>query len=594
MKKSNEFFSSISTKLMLLIIAVTFVLAATLVTISIVMTNKILTEEASSHMNLFCEERGDDLDTELLRIEDAVTSLSRWTRSKIPDVETISSNSELRDKIVDDAVDLICFMTEDNDFVQGAYIHYSLDITGITSREEGVYFTRDDSGKFVDIPFTQEEIETDPVSEYWYYAPIKNKKALWTKPYYDYTVDDYLISYIEPIFIDDVPVAIIGVDISFTRLLEWADSLEYHETGYVYLKEGDGSVHYHIDELGHEDLHSDEEDQIIENEELMSQPETGNELIRYYFEGKDRVMAFVTLRNGMKFVLCDSYDDIYKERDQTMVLMVSITVWIEIVFALIAAYMASRVTTPLRKLIAAANEISEGDYDVVLPPENNSEIGELSRAFRIAVDNIRARREENDAVVRTLDRKIEKDAKTLKQQEEDLVVMKNLAYIDPLTNVKSKHAYEETVNYLDEKIKNGTAEFAVVMCDLNYLKHINDNLGHKAGDEAIQKAANMLCSAFPMSAVYRIGGDEFAIIPTGIEYARLDDKKVLLKKMLSDQQKVSDNYLERISIAFGCAVFDRENDESYQDVFERADQLMYEDKRQIHKRDGISTERLND
>lgn len=104
----------------------------------------------------------------------------------------------------------------------------------------------------------------------------------------------------------------------------------------------------------------------------------------------------------------------------------------------------------------------------------------------------------------------------------------------------------------------------------------------------------MLCSAFPMSAVYRIGGDEFAIIPTGIEYAKIDEKKALLKKMISEQQKVSDNYLERISIAFGCAVFDREDDESYQDVFERADQLMYEDKRQIHKRDGISTERLND
>ena len=128
----------------MLIIAVTFVLAATLVTVSLVMTSKILTEEAASHMNLFCEERGDDLNTELLRIEDAVTSLSRWAKSKIPDVETISDDSELRDKIVDDAVDLICFMTEDNKFIQGAYIHYSLDITGVTGREEGVYFTRDD------------------------------------------------------------------------------------------------------------------------------------------------------------------------------------------------------------------------------------------------------------------------------------------------------------------------------------------------------------------------------------------------------------------------------------------------------------------
>ena len=129
------------------------------------------------------------------------------------------------------------------------------------------------------------------------------------------------------------------------------------------------------------------------------------------------------------------------------------------------------------------------------------------------------------------------------------------------------------------------------MCDLNYLKHINDNLGHKAGDEAIQKAANMLCTVFPMSTVFRIGGDEFVVIPSVLEYAKIDEKQDLLKKLLDEQYRSSDNYLERISIAFGCAVFDRKKDRSFHEVFDRADQIMYEDKRRIHENDGISTER---
>lgn len=576
---------------MMLIIIVIIVLAASLVTSSIVLTSKILTQDAAAQMNLFCEERGDDLDTELLRIEDAVGSLARWTNSKIPDVKTITDDSALRDAIVDDADDLIRFMTEDNDFVQGAYIHYSLDVTGVTNREEGVYYTRDENGKFKIIPFAQDEIVKDPVADYWYYGPIKNRKAVWTDPYYDYSVEDYLISYIEPIFIDDVPVAIIGIDINFTKLLKWVDSLQYQETGYMFLKEADGSVHYHYDELGHEDLHSDEKDRVIENEDLMSQPATGEKLIRYYYEGRDRAMAFVTLRNSMKFVLCDGYDNIYKERDNATILMISITVGFAIVFSLMAVYLASRVTDPLIKLTNAANEISEGNYDVVLPPEKKNEIGELSRALRIAVDNIRARHEEIHAIIRVQGQKIEKDAQTMKKQEDDILVMKNLAYVDPLTNVKSKHAYEDTVKYIDEQIKNGTAEFAVVMCDLNYLKHINDNLGHKAGDEAIRKTANILCNVFPMSMVFRIGGDEFVVIPSVLEYAMLDEKLDLLKMTLNEQKKISDNYLERISIAFGCAVFDRDKDPSYHEVFERADQLMYEDKRKIHESDGISTER---
>ncbi len=59
--------------------------------------------------------------------------------------------------------------------------------------------------------------------------------------------------------------------------------------------------------------------------------------------------------------------------------------------------------------------------------------------------------------------------------------------------------------------------------------------------------------------------------------------------MLSDQKKTSSDVLARISLAFGCAVFDRDKDHSYQEVFERADKIMYEEKKKIHKSDGIST-----
>lgn len=589
MKKAKSFFSSISTRLMLLIIIGVFVLAAVFVTVSGVLTSRILTKGAAAQMNLFCEERGDDLDTELLRIEDAVGSLSRWTESRIPDVETITGDAELRDSIVDDADDLIRFMTEHNEFIQGAYIHYTLDITGVTNRDEGVYYTRGEDGKFEIIPFTQEEIVDDPVSDYWYFGPIKNGVALWTKPYYDYSVEDYLISYIEPVFVGDTPVAIIGVDISFTRLLTWVDSLKYQETGYMFLKEADGSVHYHLDHLGEDHQHGDEKDRVVENAELMDQPETGEELVRYYFEGRDRAMAFVTLRNGMKFVLCDGYDSIYRERNQAVILMSLLSIGLAGVCAIVAVLLARRITNPLRKLTAAANEISEGDYDVILPPETGNEVGELSSAFRIAIDNIRARTEDIEARVRLQDRKIEKAAQTMKQQENDLVAMRNLAYIDSLTNVKNKHAYDDTIKYIDEQIKSGTAEFAVIMCDLNYLKLINDNHGHKAGDEAIQKAARILCTAFPMSTVFRIGGDEFVVIPSVLEYARIDEKLDGLKMMLSDQKKTSSDVLARISLAFGCAVFDRDKDHSYQEVFERADKIMYEEKKKIHMSDGIST-----
>ncbi|MBR3464294.1 MAG: diguanylate cyclase [Clostridiales bacterium] len=591
MKKSKIFFSSLSARLIFLIVIGAFLLAITLVMISVILTNRILTENTATQMNLFCEERGDDLDTEFLRVEDAVGSLARWTRNKIPDVKKISEEGKIRDNIVKDADDLIHFMTEHNEFIQGAYIHYTLDITGVTDREEGVYYTRNGEGKFSIIPFTQKEIEEDPVAEYWYYGPIKNKKAVWTKPYYDASADDYLISYVEPVFIEDKPVAIIGIDISFSRLLKWVDSLKYQKTGYMYLKEADGSVHYHLADLGQDHLHSDEEDQITDNAELMSQPKTGDELIRYYFDGRDRAMAFVTLRNGMKFVLCDDYHSVFSARNRAINVMVWISLGMTIVLAGFAALMANRITGPLRELTSAANEISEGDYDVILPPERNDEVGELSRAFRIAIDNIRARSEDIKARIRVQEHRLEQNAQTMKQQEDDLLTMRNLAYIDSLTGVKNKHAYEDTAGYIDEQIRNGTAQFAVIMCDLNYLKLINDNRGHQAGDVALKKAAKLLCNAFPMSTVFRIGGDEFVVIPSVIEYARIDEQLDALKAMMRKQKETSEDVLDRISFAFGTAVYDREKDSSFNDVFERADQNMYEEKKKVHEADGISTGR---
>ena len=591
MQKRKAFFTSISKKLMLLYIIGAFSLAVTLVAVAIALSSKILTEGASAQMNLFCEERADDINLEMVRIEDAVSSLARWTRSRIPDVETIKEDPELRDAIVDDADDLIRFMTEHNDFIEGAYIHYTLDVTGIADREEGVYYTRNDDGNFKTIPFTQEEIFNDPVAEDWYYGPIRLGKAAWTKPYYDYSVDEHIISYIEPVFIGDTPVAVIGIDISFTRVINWVDTFSYQESGYMFLKEADGTVHYHYDDLVNGDTHGDEMDLVQENGDLMDKPATGKELVRYDFEGRERAMAFVTLRNGMKLVLCDGYANIYRERDNAVVLMIILSVLITMLIAIVAVVMVNRITDPLRKITEAARAVSENNFDVDLPPENDDEIGELSKMTRLAIENARARAEKAASKVRKQERQIEKSAKVLKQQGDDLIAMKNLAYVDSLTNVKNKLAYDDTVEYINKKIRNGTAEFAVIMCDLNYLKHINDNLGHIAGDEAIRKTALILCKAFPLSTVFRIGGDEFAVLPTGLDYARIDEKLDALMTMIESQRNISDNYLERISLAFGCAVFERGKDTTYQEVFERADKIMYEEKKKIHARDGISTDR---
>ncbi len=153
----------------------------------------------------------------------------------------------------------------------------------------------------------------------------------------------------------------------------------------------------------------------------------------------------------------------------------------------------------------------------------------------------------------------------------------DMANRDILTGVKNKRAYVQLEIELDEQIKNEThQEFAIVVCDINGLKQVNDTQGHKAGDEFIQKASSVICDIFKHSPVFRIGGDEFAIILKGQDYLHRMKLMQHLHIVLTGQ-KQSKN--EVILLASGISEFQPEKDIRVQDVFERADSLMYQDKK---------------
>ncbi len=166
----------------------------------------------------------------------------------------------------------------------------------------------------------------------------------------------------------------------------------------------------------------------------------------------------------------------------------------------------------------------------------------------------------------------------LKEQEqiEALKIANEKARRDELTGTKNKNAYQEFEVAVQENIDKGVdyLPFALVVCDLNNLKVINDTLGHKAGDDYIRAACRMICETFSHSPIFRIGGDEFvAFLGSGDYY----DREALLARLRS---RVADHVIRQDGpvIATGISVFDPQSDKRVSDVFERADAMMYEDK----------------
>lgn len=152
-----------------------------------------------------------------------------------------------------------------------------------------------------------------------------------------------------------------------------------------------------------------------------------------------------------------------------------------------------------------------------------------------------------------------------------------MAYKDALTRVKNRTAYLEKKNEIEELIAaNEIEQFGVLVMDINDLKKINDTLGHDAGDRYITDASSMICKKFVHSPVYRIGGDEFAVIITGDDYDNRDALLASFEDQIETNLRKGD-----IVIASGMAVYSRGKDSSYEDVFERADWRMYERKKAL-------------
>ena len=153
--------------------------------------------------------------------------------------------------------------------------------------------------------------------------------------------------------------------------------------------------------------------------------------------------------------------------------------------------------------------------------------------------------------------------------------LKSLSETDPMTGVRSKHAFLQKERELDQKIESGTAEeFAVAVCDVNGLKKINDTYGHKAGDDYIREACRMVCEIFQHSPVYRVGGDEFTVIMSGRDYSIRKELMIMLHNRSADHITAGGAV-----ISGGLSDFSPGKDGSMHEVFQRADELMYEEKK---------------
>lgn len=160
------------------------------------------------------------------------------------------------------------------------------------------------------------------------------------------------------------------------------------------------------------------------------------------------------------------------------------------------------------------------------------------------------------------------------------------AHIDRLTGFENKRAYMNAVGQMQDRIKENRADFAVMVFDLNGLKNINDTKGHEYGDMALTDASKVLRKVFEDTHIYRFGGDEFIILGMSFTPEDIRQRFDMLECALEEINNTKRPYMVPLSIAKGSAVYILGSDTDYRQVFNRADQAMYEDKKAYYEKHG--------
>ncbi len=155
---------------------------------------------------------------------------------------------------------------------------------------------------------------------------------------------------------------------------------------------------------------------------------------------------------------------------------------------------------------------------------------------------------------------------------------------DGLTRVENRNSYLDEIVEIDHAIKRGKGvTLSVIVFDVNGLKQTNDKLGHGMGDKLLKNAVNIIKDYFPGMTVFRTGGDEFVICSTHSSTGALIYQFDKFRRDMGEQAHNYDFNSGTVVVSSGIATFDVKTDHCYEDVFKRADQDMYVDKRNFYQ-----------
>ncbi len=533
--------SSIQNKIITLILVGILFSSLTIGGLGIVSFGAELEQSVISTMNLTCQEKAEELNNILGRIEQSTEVMAVLASNHIKDFGDLKVDT-YRNEYIEHMRLAGYDIAINTKGALGIYLRLNPEIAGPS---EGFYWLiNKESGELEIEPNTDisqyQRDDTEHVG--WYYEPVDAGKAIWMDPYENQNINRIIVSYALPIYSEGQLIGIVGMDIDWSFITAIVDELKVYDTGYAFLIDENFSIAYSKEFEPGTNIagFSDELSQITQ-----SDLERTDRVYELKFDGRNKTAVFTVLSNGKMMAVIAPNDEINEEYNALVARIAGLALVTGLGFVFITIQIAKTIIRPLKELDKAAQDIAQGHLDVELNIHSNDEVGTLAQSL----------------------------SETARELKIRINYINNLAFSDKLTGVKNSTAYLQEVAFLKNDILQKKAEFTIFVVDANGLKYINDNYGHEMGNELIIKVTQMISEVFGKENLYRIGGDEFAVILSGLSEAECEEYCKAFDSAVENQKgKIW------ASASIGYAVYSNKVDNTYESVFNRADEDMYENK----------------
>ncbi len=546
---------SIQTKIITLILVGILFSSLTIGGLGIYSFSVELEKSVISTMNLTCQEKAEELNSILGRIEQSTEVMAVLSVNHLESMESLQEES-YRDAYVQHLRNAAYDIAVNTEGAIGIYLRLAPEIAGSL---EGFYWLTDkETGELQIEQNTDIALyDTEDVEHVgWYYEPVEAGKAIWMDPYENQNIYRTIVSYVIPIYKESQLIGVVGMDVDWSYITDIVDEIAIYETGYAFLTDEDFNIaHSKEVESGTDVAGFSKEFSGIEKTELVRK----DRVYDLEFNGRAKTVAFTQLSNGKIMAVIAPKSEINAGFFALVLRILTIVLITGTIFVFITMQIAKTIIRPLKELDKAAQDIAQGNWDVDLHITSDDEVGTLAESFR----------------------------ETAHQLKIKISYINNLALTDKLTGIKNSTAYLQEVAFLKNDILQKKASFSLFVIDANGLKHINDEYGHEVGNELIIKVTQMIAEVFGTEHFYRIGGDEFAVILyQGTESACESYKKQFEEVIMKQKGKLW------AAASIGYAIYNEKIDATYESVFNRADEEMYEHKDQM-KAEGKTSKVLD-